>query len=169
MSGTRVLVRFFREWSMVVPTGTGVVGRMPSCMVAMVELGGSVCQAPSREEATMGWWVTLEGAGPVSAFRDGGRELHGSEEATLSITYNYGLLFSDAMGDATPDEPNVLRRLLHGKRAGDTIPMLKRAIALLGRVRADDYWAATGGNAGAALFRLLDWAQEYQEGIWRVN
>lgn len=97
----------------------------------------------------------------------------GTEEASISITYNYAPFLKaawehaggafDGVGDGTMGE------LLGGKRAGDTIPYLEQAIAWLGTERYSDYWAPTQGNAGHALSILLAWARQHPEAVFRVS
>ena len=118
----------------------------------------------------MSWDVELTNAGEVKSFEDGGTYvLGGTTYPELNITYNYGGLFREAMCDPEPDESNVLKRLLHGKKAAETTEMLEITVERLGTWRDDDYWAATPGNAGTALARLLSWAKQYPNGIWKVD
>lgn len=93
----------------------------------------------------------------------------GTTEAEVSITYNYGGFFRDAMEDPDPEESDILGRMLGGKRAGDVIPMLERAVERLGTERDPDYWKATAGNAGAMLNLLLTWARQHPDAVFKVS
>lgn len=73
----------------------------------------------------------------------------GTTEAWLNITYNYFKFFRQYV------DPEKGIRALYGKPAKDCIPILLNAIDQLGTHRDEDYWAATPGNAGAALENLL--------------
>ena len=116
----------------------------------------------------MSWWVSLCGEDgdplPVEAHREGGTyDLAGCEEADLNVTYNYGPHYYSAL-DAVSGI-----KWLRGKSGAETIERLERAVACLGVVRADNYWAETRGNAGFALSILLAWARQHPEGIWHVH
>ncbi len=74
--------------------------------------------------------------------------LSGTTEAWLNITWNYGIHFADALGEGGI-------RSLYGKSARQIRAELPAAIERLGTEKASDYWAATSGNAGAALQNLL--------------
>ena len=109
----------------------------------------------------MSYWISLHdetGAMPsVDSFTDGGTyAVGGSDEADLNVTYNYCRHF-DFRGE------------LHGRKAADTIPIMEKAVAELGTKRADDYWTATSGNAGAAVARLLAWARQHPDCMWEVH
>jgi hypothetical protein len=113
------------------------------------------------------YWVYLESppghSVEVEAFADGGTyPLGGRADAEYNITYNYGALYRAHL------HPDGLR-WLHGKRAAETVAALECAVATLGTERAGDYWAATPGNAGAALARLLAWARQHPDATWRVS
>lgn len=116
----------------------------------------------------MSFWVTLLDVDgntlPVESFAEGGcYVVGGSTEASLNITYNYSRHYYKEL-----DGEQGLR-WLDGRSGAETAAPLARAVLTLGTERDDDYWAATPGNAGAALARLLVWAQEHPDGIWRVN
>jgi hypothetical protein len=83
----------------------------------------------------------------------------GTTEAWLNITYNYGAFFRDHI-DA---EEGI--RALYGKTGAECVPILEKAVAELGTERARNYWAATPGNAGAALNDLLTLAKLCPDGI----
>lgn len=48
----------------------------------------------------------------------------------------------------------------------ESIPVLERAIAVLGNDVSNDYWEPTEGNAKRALIYLLTMAQMRPDGIW---
>lgn len=83
----------------------------------------------------------------------------GRDEACLNITYNYSPHYYKAFGEGGI-------RSLYGKRAGDCIPDLERAVAMLGTVRASNYWESSAGNAGYALSILLGWARLHPDAVF---
>ncbi len=100
------------------------------------------------------------------SFEDGGTYVvGGSDECSLNVTYNYGRHYVDVF----PDEGLTNGRIswLYGKTGAETTDVLRAGITLLGAQRDADYWAATPGNAGAALARLLSFAAAHPEGVWR--
>lgn len=100
----------------------------------------------------------------VKSFEDGGTyALGGTTEASVNITYNYNRHYRAVWGGAG------LAETLDGKRAAEVIPALEKAVATLGTKRDRDYWASEPGNAGAALARLLDWARQYPDAVFRVD
>ena len=112
----------------------------------------------------MSWDVTLFNAGPVEQFEDGGTyPLGGEDQPRLNITYNYSPHYY-----AYLDADHGLRAM-NGQHAGDWIQRLHTAVEALGTDRDGDYWKSTAGNAGAALARLLSWAEQYPDGIWEVE
>jgi hypothetical protein len=99
------------------------------------------------------------------SFEDGGTyQWGGTTECHLNVTYNYGKLYADVF----PDEGLTNGRIswLYGKTGAETIEMLKNGVAILGTKRDDNYWNATAGNAGAALERLLSFAEAHPDGVW---
>lgn len=76
----------------------------------------------------------------------------GTTQAWLNVTYNYCEFYQREFG------PKGIRAL-YGATAREVRPLLMRAIDALGTERVGDYWAATSGNAGAALADLL-WLAE---------
>ncbi len=109
----------------------------------------------------MSYWISLhddQGNIPsVETFTDGGTyAVGGSNEADLNVTYNYCRHF-DFRGE------------LHGKKAVDIISIMEQAVATLGTLRDPDYWAATPGNAGAAVAQLLVWAKQHPNCTWEVR
>lgn len=108
----------------------------------------------------MSWWIYLndnEGK-PVSVpqFTDGGTYCMGGEDiASLNITYNYGNIFDFWQLDK--------------KKASETLPLMAQKAVELGFTRDADYWAATPGNVGWALARLVQWAALYPDATWDVS
>ncbi len=99
-------------------------------------------------------------------FTDGGTYcVGGTDECHLNVTYNYGRCYAEVF----PDEGLSNGRIswLYGRTAVATIETLKRGVAMLGTERDADYWKATEGNAGAALARLLTFAEQHPDGVWQ--
>lgn len=92
--------------------------------------------------------------------RGGTYAVSGEEEAHLNVTYNYAPHYYRVL-DA---EKGI--RVLYGKSGAESIPLLEKAIALLGDDSDQDYWKATEGNAKAALFQLLSLARMRPDGVW---
>lgn len=89
----------------------------------------------------------------------------GTDDMSLSVTYNYGEIFR-----LCPGLENGFKDAFHGKKASDVQALLTRVVALLGtRKYEKDYWAPTPGNAGFALSVLLRWAKEAPDGIFSVH
>lgn len=116
----------------------------------------------------MSYWVSLhepdpgeeDGRGGVVAVahhegEGGAYRVGGSNEADLSVTYNYCRLFDFAA--------------LDGRTGADTLPILRDAIGRLGTDTDGTYWAPTEGNAGHAASILCRWAEWRPDGIWRVS
>ncbi len=118
------------------------------------------------------------GGSTVSICMDGSE---GTQEASISITYNYSELYYLVINQDLSD-------YLHGKTGRKTIPTLKLLVEKLGteqyrRLICDtsrgeffdpekyvvEYWAPTMGNAGYIASVLLDWAQLHPEGIWSIS
>lgn len=105
--------------------------------------------------------------------RGGTYEVGGSNEMWLSITYNYWKHYHPAFKEfeSPPTDPDgqtvVGIRVLYGKTGAESIPILKAVIAKLGDDVDPDYWAATEGNAKAALCGLLSFAQMRPDGVWQ--
>lgn len=99
----------------------------------------------------------------VSRHTEGGTyALGGTEDAELSITYNYARPFAMTLPDGGI-------RWLHEKTAAETIGAIERAVGMLGVQQYHDYWAPTPGNAGHALNILLGWARLHPDGVWHVS
>ncbi len=108
----------------------------------------------------MSWWVSLEKRKKtvkVNLHKEGGTYcVGGTMEAELNVTYNYSTFYYKFLNK----EQGL--KWLDGKKAGDCIIALSKAVILLGDTRdSDDYWAKTPGNAGHALDILLGWAKQY--------
>ncbi len=139
----------------------------------------------------MGWDVTLidengtvhiprQNAGSTICISKNG--LEGTAEASMLVTYNYSELYHLAIDQSLPD-------FLHGKKAQDTIEILKKCVEKLGtkqykRQRDEmqgvanlsnpeawifDYWCPTMGNAGYITSILLDWAQLHPNAHWEIS
>ena len=91
--------------------------------------------------------------------KGGTYQVGGCPEASLNITYNYAPIYTECFG-----EKGI--RFLYGKNAADTIPILEEAIDALGDDVNPDYWAATEGNAKAALRQLVALAKMRPDGVW---
>jgi len=91
----------------------------------------------------------------------GTRAVGGTKDLWLNITYNYAEHFAFAFGDSRGI------RSIYGMSGAESIPLLKTAISRLGDDIAEDYWAATEGNAKQALNGLLAFAQLRPDGIWK--
>lgn len=112
----------------------------------------------------MSYWVSLNVNNEpvlVSAFDESGTiQVGGCSISELNVTYNYSQVFS------------LLKfslRDLHEKTALETTPKLEELAGLLPNKPYRDYWAPTPGNAGAVVHRLLLWAKQYPDAVWRVN
>lgn len=86
--------------------------------------------------------------------------LGGTTAASLNITYNYAPRFYMAFGDRGI-------RTLYYLTGGESIPLLEKAISLLGNDVDEDYWKATEGNAKRALYGLLALAKLRPDGVWK--
>lgn len=83
----------------------------------------------------------------------------GTCEAWLNVTYNYSKHYRKVFGDKGI-------RTIYGMTGEDSIPILEKAISLLGNDVADNYWEPTEGNAKKALYDLLTFAQLKPDGVW---
>jgi hypothetical protein len=114
-----------------------------------------------KGECEMSYDVSLENAGPVERFVDGGTyPVGGTDDPELNITYNYAEVYQ-IFGFSIND--------LHGKRAGDFIEKFDEIVTKCGTKSFTDYWAPTPGNAGVAIARLLAWAKQYPDATFRVS
>ena len=55
---------------------------------------------------------------------------------------------------------------IYGMSGAESIPVLEKAISVLGDDTDSDYWTATEGNAKKPLFQLLSMAKMRPDGIW---
>lgn len=145
----------------------------------------------------MGWDCTLEyldkvaqvprhSEGSIISITVDG--LEGTQDADISITYNYSELYHLVIGKS-------LGEYINGKKAKETIPTLKLLVEKLGtkqytknrdscpkcsysvnvntmfqdESRVQDYWCPTMGNAGHICAILLDWANLHPEAVWRCS
>jgi hypothetical protein len=117
----------------------------------------------------MSSWVSLNDENGeylfVDPFEEGGTfALGGTDEACLNVTWNYNEFYHKVI-----DKESGIR-WLDGKKAKDTVDILWSAVNRLDENDTDDdYWKATEGNARKPLVRLLKWAKQHPEGVWRVN
>ncbi len=86
----------------------------------------------------------------------------GTTDASLNITYNYSSYYYYHL-----DKKKGLR-WLDGKKTSECIRRLCRAVDILGIEQDDDYWRATPGNAGYALWILLKWAILLPDATFKV-
>ena len=86
--------------------------------------------------------------------------LGGTDEASISITYNYSPYFHRHI-----DKEEGIR-CLYGQKVKDTTALLTSAINQMEESNDEDYWAATEGNARKALENLLLLAELFPDGYW---
>ena len=120
--------------------------------------------------------VPYHNEGSIQSFGTDGSE--GTQEASISITYNYSELYCLVINQDLSD-------YLHDKTGKETIPTLKLLVEKLGTEQyrrnvilneslnpekyVVEYWAPTMGNAGYIASILLDWAQLHPDGIWSTS
>ena len=75
------------------------------------------------------------------------------------MTYNYAQHFCRVLGRRGI-------RAIYGMTGGESIPVLRKAIAALADDVDKDYWAPTEGNAKQALLQLKALAHLRPEGVW---
>ena len=97
--------------------------------------------------------------------RGGTYVLGGTNQASLSVTYNYSGHFARAFVGGI--------RSLYGRTARESIALLDHGISILGTAEPPDadYWQPTAGNAVAALQSLRRIAAQavsegYGEALW---
>jgi hypothetical protein len=102
------------------------------------------------EEGRMSYDIRLNGVefSEPHDLRGGTYQVGGTTSAHLNVTYNYVHHFRRVLG-----EKGI--RFIYGMTANDSIGVLEKAIAQMNGEPDDDYWAATEGNARAALKDLL--------------
>lgn len=79
-------------------------------------------------------------------FKGGIYCIGGTKEATLNITYNYGSYYYKIWENGLWS--------LHEVPLNKALPMLEQGFLYLGTKSTDDYWQATKGNAGLALYNF---------------
>jgi hypothetical protein len=110
--------------------------------------------------------------------RGGTYAVGGTKRAHLNVTYNYYKQFSrvfDTPNEPCPNAPEWLRedwsmvsgiRTIYGLTGAESLPILDKAIDLLGDDVDADYWQATDGNAKRALVQLRSLAAMRPDGVW---
>jgi hypothetical protein len=83
----------------------------------------------------------------------------GDRALALNITYNYYPCFWWSIGE------NGIRTI-YGMSGAASIPVLQKAISLLGDDVDEDYWKPTQGNAKRALCQLVALAMMRPDGVW---
>ena len=95
-------------------------------------------------------------------FMQGGTyAIDGTTELWLNITFNYGKLYRQ---DSVFGKNGI--RTIYGMSGAESIPVLEKAISVLGDDTDSDYWTVTEGNAKKPLFQLLSMAKMRPDGIW---
>ena len=85
----------------------------------------------------------------------------GTTKAWLYVTSNYSRVHEAFCGFTLKE--------LNGKGVEEARTVLEKAAKILGTDRHEDYWAATPGNAGAALEDLLKLMDIFPEGVLRMD
>lgn len=108
--------------------------------------------------------------------RGGTYALGGTTEASLNVTYNYAGIFRRVFSGEPANAPDMMAemfdksgagiRSIYGKTGAESLPILDRAIAMLGNDVDDDYWKPTEGNAKRALVQLRALAAMRPDGVW---
>lgn len=112
--------------------------------------------------------------------RGGTYALGGTTSAHLNVTYNYAPQFFrvfEPLDKPRPKAPDWMHkrggdsqvrgvRTLYGLTGAESLPVLDRAIAMLGDDVDADYWKATDGNAKRALTQLRALAAMRPDGLW---
>ena len=93
-------------------------------------------------------------------FTGGMYVLGGTDEARLNITYNYGKYYYKHI-----DKEKGIR-WLYGKIGKVCLPVLEKAIKVLGTNKDSDYWKSTPGNAGNALLGLIAFCKARPDGLF---
>lgn len=95
----------------------------------------------------------------VHHIRGANYPLGGSNEAHISITFNYWNHFVKVLG-----EEGI--RTIYGMSSKQSIPLLTECIEKLEDSHSNSYWEPTEGNARKALISLRELARLYPDGIW---
>jgi hypothetical protein len=93
-------------------------------------------------------------------FRGGTYQVGGSNQAHISISYNYAKFFVSVLGE------NGIRTL-YGMSSKESIPLLTQCIDRLVGGPSGNYWEPSEGNARQALILLRELAMVYPDGIWQ--
>ena len=78
----------------------------------------------------------------------------------LNMTYNYYPILSKLFGEKSI-------RVVYGMRCEKSIPLLEGAISVLGDDETTDKYQPTEGNVKCALKRMLGFAKDNPNAIWR--
>ena len=109
--------------------------------------------------------------------RGGTYAVGGTTRAHLNVTYNYYPQFAgvfDVLPQPRLKAPEWLRkdgapvsgvRTIYGLTGAESLPVLDKAIGLLGDDVDADYWKATDGNAKRALVQLRALAAMRPDGL----
>lgn len=89
----------------------------------------------------------------------------GTSEASLNVTYNYAKHFHYVFG------PEGIRSL-YGMTSLQSLPVMAKAVILLGDDVDPDYWKPTEGNARLAILDLMTLAQlaireGHPDAVWK--
>ena len=110
--------------------------------------------------------------------RGGTYAIGGTAEARLNVTYNYYAPFDrvfDVLTEPRPMAPEWMLdygkpihgiRTIYGLTGAESLPILDRAIWMLGDDVNPDYWQPTEGNAKRALMQLRALAAMRPDGLW---
>ncbi len=111
--------------------------------------------------------------------RGGTYAVGGTTRAHLNVTYNYFDHLARVLPDLTftrPLAPQWMHehsqlpwrgiRTIYGLTGAESIPMLNRAIDMLGNDTDPDYWKPAEGNVKRALIQLRTLAQMRPDGLW---
>ena len=89
--------------------------------------------------------------------------LQGTTAAEILFTTNYNLeAYHQMIG-------KILKYILDGQHAKDTIPILTKVVNRCGTITHKDYWGGTAGNEGAITALMLAWAKLHPDAIWKVS
>lgn len=105
--------------------------------------------------------------------RGGTYAIGGSTRAHLNVTYNYSYHFLRVFEPLVESRPLSYLvgpvhgiRTIYGLTGAQSLPLLDRAISMLGDDVDPDYWKPTEGNAKRALCQLRALAQMRPDGLW---
>jgi len=84
----------------------------------------------------------------------------GTTRLELNVTYNYAPYFYRVLGESGIRE-------IYGRTGEESIPILEKAIEMLGDDVSRDYWEPTEGNARQVLIALVELAKMAPHGEWR--